>query len=146
LHLVEAYAHNAARGMVVQAIENVRARRKIKEVRVPMRMMDEWVVFTTKVVLDSGEFTAQGETERRVAEWLDHARDTDWARLDRLKERYMRFTSDWRGESAAERKAEMKPAASEEPKDAKKRTTLRRPGRTKSPYPNADSETFQDYE
>jgi len=105
LHLVEAYAHNAARGMVIQAIESAREKRKIKEVRVPMRVMDEWIVFTTKVVLDSGEFTAQGEIERKVSQWLERTRDNDWARLDRLKERYMRFTSDWRGESGQEKVA-----------------------------------------
>jgi hypothetical protein len=144
LHLVEAFAHNAARGMVVLAIEHVRERRKVKEVRVPMRLMDEWVVFTTKVVLDSGEFTAQGEIERKVAEWLDHVRDTDWARLDRLKERYMRFTSDWRGESKVEKASEPKSAPPREEGDAKKRATARRPARTRTAYPDADAEFFED--
>jgi hypothetical protein len=99
LHLQEAYAHNAAREMIYQAIEKLRDRRRLKEVRVPMRQMDEWMVFTRQVVLDSGEHTAQGEIERRVAEWLDRTREQDWDALDRLKERYMRFTPDWKGQS-----------------------------------------------
>jgi hypothetical protein len=93
LHLAEAYANNAARDMIVKAVESQRQRRRIAEVRVPGRVMDEWIVFTKKVVLDSGEYTAQGEIERRVSAWLDKAREQDWARLDRIKERYLRFTT-----------------------------------------------------
>jgi len=96
LHLAEAYAHNAAREMIYGAVGRQRERRKLKEVRLPTRVMDEWIVFTTKVVLDSGEYTAQGEIERKVSAWLDRAREQDWDRLDRIKERYMRFTSDSR--------------------------------------------------
>ena len=144
LHLVEAYAHNAARGMVIQAIESVRGKRKIKEIRVPMRQMDEWIVFTTKVVLDSGEFTAQGEIERKVAQWLEKQQEQDWAALDRLKERYMAFTSDWRGESGGEKPEAQRPEKSAEKKEPKKGTNIRRPKASKSPYPDADAEYFED--
>jgi hypothetical protein len=86
----------AARGLVVAAVERLRLRRGLKEVRVPVAVMDEWVVFARKVVLDSGEHTAEGEVERRVAAWLSEKRSQDWAALDRLKERYLRFTGDVR--------------------------------------------------
>lgn len=94
LHMVEAHAVAAARSLVVGAVERLRKRRDLPEIRVPVSMMDEWMVFARKVVLDSGEHTAEGEVERRVATWLSEKRSQDWARLDRLKERYMRFTGD----------------------------------------------------
>jgi hypothetical protein len=94
--LAEAHAVSAARELVVAAVERIRQRRGLQEVRVPVRVMDEWVVFTRKVVLDSGEHTAEGEVERRVAAWLSERRAQDWAALDRLKERYLRFTGDVR--------------------------------------------------
>lgn len=94
LHLAEAHAVAASRSLVVAAIERLREKRSLPEVRVPMRQMDEWIVFTRKVVLDSGEHTAEGEVERRIAAWLDAQRAQDWAELDRVKERYLRFTGD----------------------------------------------------
>ncbi len=94
LHLAEAHAVAAARSMVVDAVERLRVKRNLKEIRVPVRVMDEWIVFARKVVLDSGEHTAEGEIERRVAAWLQERRAQDWEALDRLKERYLRFTGD----------------------------------------------------
>jgi len=94
LHMAEAHAVAAARGLVVEAVARLREKRGLPEIRVPVSVMDEWVVFARKVVLDSGEHTAEGEIERRVAAWLAQRRAHDWAALDRLKERYMRFTGD----------------------------------------------------
>ena len=142
LHLVEAYANNAARNMVVAAIEHLRERRHLKEVRVPVRLMDEWVVFTKKVVLDSGEYTAQGEIERRIALWLDKAREQDWDRLDRIKERYRRFTGDVPGKGA---RGEVTTPKAQEAEGARgpKEAPLRRPAKRKGGY-GPEAEYFEE--
>lgn len=142
LHLVEAYANNAARDMVVAAIEHLRERRRLKEVRVPTRLMDEWVVFTKKVVLDSGEYTAQGEVERRIALWLDKAREQDWDRLDRIKERYMRFTGDFPDKAARSEVAKTKAEATGDARGPKA-APLRRPAKRKAGY-GPDAEYFEE--
>ncbi len=142
IHLAEAYANNAARDMIVGAIEHLRERRHLKEVRVPTRMMDEWVVFTKKVVLDSGEFTARGEIERRIALWLDKAREQDWDRLDRLKEHYRRFT----GNAPVDGQA---PVSAKPPSDKKagapprKEGPVRRAAKRKTVY-EPEGEYFED--
>jgi hypothetical protein len=122
LHLAEAYANNAAREMIFKAVESQRARRRLKEVRVPARLVDEWTVFTKQVVLDSGEYTAQGEIERRVSSWLDEARAEDWERLDRIKERYMRFTT---GPDGLPQRPQEQPGAGARPRESAR--TLKRP-------------------
>lgn len=141
IHLAEAYANNAAHSMIVAAIEHLRERRGLLEIRVPARLMDEWIVFTKKVVLDSGEYTGQGEIERRIALWLDKAREQDWARLDRIKERYMRFT----GQGPAPEGTPPRPApASEKPGPApRKDPPIRRPAKRKALYP-PEAEYFED--
>jgi hypothetical protein len=143
LHLQEAYAHNAAREMIFAAIETLRKRRSRKEIRVPVRQMDEWLVFTRQVVLDSGEHTAQGEIERRIGEWLDRTRDQDWAALDRLKERYMRFTPDYKGERpvedhAAEQRAGLRP------KTSRTEAPVRRPAKRKTGPADVDAEYYEE--
>lgn len=143
IHLAEAYANNAARDMIVAAVEHVRERRHLKEVRVPVRLMDEWVVFTKKVVLDSGEYTAQGEVERRIASWLDKAREQDWDRLDRIKERYLRFTGD--GQAKAERAEPSGPPQGDESKaHSRKGAPVRRPSKAKKPAYEPEAEYFED--
>ena len=126
LHLAEAYANNAARDMIFRAVESQRERRHLKELRVPGRVLDEWIVYTKKVVLDSGEYTAQGEIERRVSGWIDKSREQDWAELDRIKERYMRFTA---GPDGKPQRAENLPPDPARPGEAPRQVakTLKRP-------------------
>lgn len=143
LHLAEAFANNAAREMVYRAIDRLREKRRLKEVRVPTRVMDEWVVFTKQVVLDSGQHTAEGEVERRVAQWLDKMATQDWERLDRIKEHYMAFTSDARTEAAAPKAQAPAPPDAVEP--AKRRAArLKRPARPKAPHSESDAQYFED--
>ena len=142
-HLAEAYANNAARDMIVTAVEHVRERRHLKEVRVPVRLMDEWVVFTKKVVLDSGEYTAQGEVERRIALWLDKAREQDWDRLDRIKERYLRFTGDGEAKAAKPEPAEAKAGEGGKAR-ARKDAPARRPSKARKPTYEPEAEYFED--
>jgi hypothetical protein len=144
LHLVEAYANNAARDMIYKAVERQRERRRLKEVRVPSRVMDEWVVFTKKVVLDSGEYTAQGEIERRIAVWLDRVREQDFEQLDRIKERYMRFTSDWRGEGPAPQAKDGKDAGSGQRSEKPIRAGVKRPVKPKHGYAEPEVEYFDE--
>jgi hypothetical protein len=144
VHLVEAYANNAARDMIYKAVEHQRERRRLKEVRIPARVMDEWVVFTKKVVLDSGEYTAQGEVERRIAAWLDRVREHDWEQLDRIKERYMRFTSDWRGEGPSPDAKGAKDTAGGERKEKPRKSDVRRPAKPKRGNAEPDSEFLDD--
>lgn len=140
LHLAEAYAINAARDMVCKAIEHQRERRKLKELRVPLRMMDEFIVFAKKVVLDSGEHMAQGEIERKVAGWIDKSAEQDLAKLDRIKERYMRFTTGADGKPV---QVEAKPSAAT-PATREVAKTLKRPSRKTSGYLGADSDYIDD--
>ena len=153
LHMVEASAANAARELVVNAVNRVREKRHLKEVRVPTRQMDEWLVFSRQVVLDSGEHTAEGELERKVAEWLDKMKEQDWAQLDRLKERYMRFTGDVAQQKATASEAAASQAPTSEAKahaEARKpeprKPILKRPSKAKRPayYDTDASDFFED--
>lgn len=143
LHLAEAYANNAAREIVFRAIDRLREKRRLKEVRVPTRVMDEWIVFTKQVALDSGEHTAEGEIERKVGLWIDKSRAQDWERLDRIKERYMRFTSDARGETPPPKPQAA--AAPEAVEPAKRRADrLKRPAKPRAAFSEADAQYFED--
>ena len=144
LHLAEAFANNAARDMIYRAVEHQRERRRLKEVRIPTRVMDEWIVFTKKVVLDSGEYTAQGEIERRVSGWLDRVQEQDWEQLDRIKERYMRFTSDYRGEGPPPSDKPKSPARAPERKEKGRGTSPRRRAKPKHGYAEPDVEYLDD--
>ena len=137
LHLAEAYANNAARDMVIKAVESQRERRHLKELRVPGRTMDEWIVFTKQVVLDSGEYTAQGEIERRVSAWIEKSREQDWEQLDRIKERYMRFTTGPDGKPALVERNTRGTKAEPSP-------VLKRPQKKTSAYSDADPDLIDD--
>lgn len=140
LHLAEAYAHNAAREMVFRAVESQRERRHLKEIRVPGLTMDDWIVFTRQVVLDSGEYTAQGEIERRVSAWIEKSKEQDWARLDRIKDRYMKFTT---GEDGKPVRTEAKPT-DPAPAPARKSETAKTLKRPRPTTGYADAEFFED--
>ena len=152
LHMAEASAANATRELVVNAVNRVREKRHLKEVRVPSRQMDEWLVFARQVVLDSGEHTAQGELERKVAEWIDQMKDQDWADLDRRKDHYMRFTGDIAQQNATaahppETEAPKTPdkPAPEARKPEPRKQTLKRPSKAKRPaYYDVDASDFFD--